>query len=335
MITSDKFGDLNYFPASSEFSHIVSELERYIETPEESSLKFDFRITSYLTKKTVELAYWAYSYSRNCITIKLLNKDLKVYSNFFGINSEDNFILLDDIKLFALTMNRFEKFNLYGFVEQEICRYILNKIKNKPKELILSTSSVKSRLRSNYLSLKQIQEGGPSQSRLDKLETEIVHYLSNFLLQQKAECEIYQHHILPLKIADIKLVFPWFEERLVKDLADSNKQFDYNVFSKLKATYHLSDKFLKLYLDELSKSSKRRTYYAIVTEESYKFVLNLLWNNRKGEEEFKHYCEILLNEFPDSISFSCPSNTSISEEQDSIIRPIFNKIVLEREAKGW
>lgn len=335
MITSDKFGDLNYFPASSEFSHIVSELERYIETPEESSLKFDFRITSYLTKKTVELAYWAYSYSRNCITIKLLNKDLKVYSNFFGINSEDNFILLDDIKLFALTMNRFEKFNLYGFVEQEICRYILNKIKNKPKELILSTSSVKSRLRSNYLSLKQIQEGGPSQSRLDKLETEIVHYLSNFLLQQKAECEIYQHHILPLKIADIKLVFPWFEERLVKDLADSNKQFEYNVFSKLKATYHLSDKFLKLYLDELSKSSKRRTYYAIVTEESYKFVLNLLWNNRKGEEEFKHYCEILLNEFPDSISFSCPSNTSISEEQDSIIRPIFNKIVLEREAKGW
>ena len=335
MITSDKFGDLNYFPASSEFSHIVSELERYIETPEESSLKFDFRITSYLTKKTVELAYWAYSYSRNCITIKLLNKDLKVYSNFFGINSEDNFILLDDIKLFALTMNRFEKFNLYGFVEQEICRYILNKIKNKTKELILSTSSVKSRLRSNYLSLKQIQEGGPSQSRLDKLETEIVHYLSNFLLQQKAECEIYQHHILPLKIADIKLVFPWFEERLVKDLADSNKQFDYNVFSKLKATYHLSDKFLKLYLDELSKSSKRRTYYAIVTEESYKFVLNLLWNNRKGEEEFKHYCEILLNEFPDSISFSCPSNTSISEEQDSIIRPIFNKIVLEREAKGW
>ena len=103
----------------------------------------------------------------------------------------------------------------------------------------------------------------------------------------------------------------------------------------MKATYHLSDKFLKLYLDELSKSSKRRTYYAIVTKESYKFILNLLWNNRKGEEEFKHYCEILLNEFPDSIRFSCPSNTSISEKQDSIVLPIFKKIVLEREAKGW
>ena len=155
------------------------------------------------------------------------------------------------------------------------------------------------------------------------------------MLQQEAENQIYKHHILPLKVADIKLVFPQFEERLVKDLADSNKQFDYNVFRKLKATYHLSDKFLKLYLDELSKSSKRRTYYAIVTKESYKFILNLLWNNRKGEEEFKHYCEILLNEFPDSIRFSCPSNTSISEKQDSIVLPIFKKIVLEREAKGW
>lgn len=330
MITSEKSGN-NYFPASSEFSHIVSELERYIETPDESSLKFDFKVTSILTKKTVELAYWAYSYSRNCITIKLLNKDLKVYNNFFGINSEDNFILLDDIKLFALTMNRFEKFNLYGFVEQEICKYILNKIKNKPKELILSTSTVKSKLRSNYLSLKQIQESGLSQSRPDKLETEIVHYLSNFLLQQKAECEIYQHHILPLKIADIKLVFPQFEERLAKFLANSNKQFDYNVFRKLKATYHLSDKFLKLYLDELSKSSKRRTYYAIVTEESYKFVLNLLWKTKKSGEEFKHYCEILLNELPESESYPCPLNTSLSEEQNSILRPIFDKIVLERK----
>jgi len=221
LITSDKSGDLNYFPASSEFSHIVTELEKYIETPEESSLIFDFKITNYLTKSTVQFAYWTYSYSRNCITIKLLNKDLKIYRNF-GVNSEDNFILLDDIKLFALTLRRFDKFNYEGFVEQEICDYILNKIKNKPKELILSTSSVKSRLRSNYLSLKQIQESGPSQSRLDKLETEIVHYLSNFLLQQKAECEIYQHHILPLKIADIKLVFPWFEERLAKFLANSN-----------------------------------------------------------------------------------------------------------------
>lgn len=334
MITSDKSGELNYFPASSEFSHIVAELERYIETPEESSLTFDFKITNYLTSWETQFAYWVYSYSRNCITIKLLNKDLKIYRNF-GVKSTDNFILLDDIKLFAVTWNRVTKFNSYGFVEQEICKYILNKIKNKPKELILSTSTVKSKLRSNYLSLKQIQESELSQSRLDKLESETVHYLSKFLLQQEAENQIYKHHILPLKVADIKLVFPRFEERLVKDLADSNKQFDYNVFSKLKATYHLSDKFLKLYLDELSKSSKRRTYYAIVTEESYKFVLNLLWNNRKGEEEFKHYCEILLNEFPDSISLSCPSNTSISEEQDSIIRPIFNKIVLEREAKGW
>ena len=330
MITSEKSGN-NYFPASSEFSHIVSELERYIETPDESSLKFDFKVTSILTKKTVELAYWAYSYSRNCITIKLLNKDLKVYNNFFGINSEDNFILLDDIKLFALTMNRFEKFNLYGFVEQEICKYILNKIKNKPKELILSTSTVKSKLRSNYLSLKQIQESGLSQSRLDKLENEIVHYLSKFFLQQEAENQIYKHHIFPLKVADIKLVFPQFEERLAKFLANSNKQFDYNVFRKLKATYHLSDKFLKLYLDELSKSSKRRTYYAIVTEESYKFVLNLLWKTKKSGEEFKHYCEILLNELPESESYPCPLNTSLSEEQNSILRPIFDKIVLERK----
>lgn len=333
MITSDK-SDNNYFPASSEFSHIVSELERYIETPEESSLTFNFKVTSILTPWLTQFAYWVYSYSQNCITIKLLNKDLKVY-NEFGVKSDSNFILLDDIKLFALTLSRLGKFNTEGFVEQEICKYILNKIKNKPKELILSTSTVKSKLRSNYLSLKQIQESGLSQSRLDKLESEIVHYLSKFLLQQEAENQIYKHHILPLKVADIKLVFPQFEERLVKDLADSNKQFDYNVFRKLKATYHLSDKFLKLYLDELSKSSKRRTYYAIVTKESYKFILNLLWNNRKGEEEFKHYCEILLNEFPDSIRFSCPSNTSISEKQDSIVLPIFKKIVLEREAKGW
>lgn len=83
LITSDKSGELNYFPASSEFSHIVAELEKYIETPEESSLTFDFKVTNILTKKTVELAYWAYSYSQNCITIKLLNKDLKVYNNFF------------------------------------------------------------------------------------------------------------------------------------------------------------------------------------------------------------------------------------------------------------
>jgi len=45
LITSEKSGN-NYFPASSEFSHIVSELERYIETPDESSLKFDFKVTS-------------------------------------------------------------------------------------------------------------------------------------------------------------------------------------------------------------------------------------------------------------------------------------------------
>lgn len=332
MITSDK-SDNNYFPASSEFSHIVTELERYIETPEESSLTFDFKVTSILTSWLTQFAYWTYSYSRNCITIKLLNKDLKVY-NEFGVKSDSNFILLDDVKLFALTLSRLCKFNTEGFVEQEICKYILNKIKNKPKELILSTSTVKSKLRSNYLSLKQIQESGLSQSRLDKLETEIVHYLSNFLLQQKAECEIYQHHILPLKIADIKLVFPWFEERLAKFLANSNKRFDYNIFRKLKTTYQLSDDFLKLYLDELLKSSKRRTYYAIVTKEAYKFVLNLLWNSKKNKKEFKHYCEILLNEFPNSLSFTCPLNTSLSEERDFIIRPIFDKIVLEREAEG-
>ena len=330
MITSDKSGELNYFPASSEFSHIVTELEKYIKTPEESSLTFDFKVTSILTPWLTQFVYWAYSYSQNCITIKLLNKDLKVY-NEFGVKSDSNFILLDDIKLFALTLSRFEKFNLYGFVEQEICKYILNKIKNKPKELILSTSTVKSKLRSNYLSLKQIQESGLSQSRLDKLENEIVHYLSKFLLQQEAENQIYKHHIFPLKVADIKLVFPQFEERLAKFLANSNKQFDYNVFRKLKATYHLSDKFLKLYLDELSKSSKRRTYYAIVTEESYKFVLNLLWKTKKSGEEFKHYCEILLNELPESESYPRPLNTSLSEEQNSILRPIFDKIVLERK----
>lgn len=330
MITSDKSGELNYFPASSEFSHIVTELEKYIETPEESSLTFDFKVTSILTPWLTQFAYWAYSYSQNCITIKLLNKDLKVY-NEFGVKSDSNFILLDDIKLFALTLSRLGKFNTEGFVEQEICRYILNKIKNKPKELILSTSTVKSKLRSNYLSLKQIQKSGLSQSRLDKLENEIVHYLSKFLLQQEAENQIYKHHIFPLKVADIKLVFPQFEERLTKFLANSNKQFDYNVFRKLKATYHLSDKFLKLYLDELSKSSKRRTYYAIVTEESYKFVLNLLWKTKKSGEEFKHYCEILLNELPESESYPCPLNTSLSEEQNSILRPIFDKIVLERK----
>lgn len=334
MITSDKSGDLNYFPASSEFSHIVAELEKYIENPEESNLTFDFKITSYLTSWETQFAYWVYSYSQNCITIKLLNKDLKIYRNF-GVKSTDNFILLDDIKLFAVTWNRVTKFNSYGFVETEICDYILNKIKNKPKELILSTSSVKSRLRSNYLSLKQIQESGLSQTRLDKLEGVIVHYLSNFLLQQKAENKIYRHHILPLKVTtDIKLVFPQFEEQLAKFLANSNKQFDYNVFRILKVTYQLSDDFLKFYLDELSKSSKRRTYYVSVTRETYKFVLNLLWNNKKNEKEFKHYCEILLNEFPDSNHFPCPLNTILSEEQDAIIRPIFDKIVLEREARG-
>ena len=333
MITSDKSGELNYFPASSEFSHIVAELERYIENPEESNLTFDFKITNYLMKETVPFAYWAYSYSRNCITIKLLNKDLKIYRNF-GLESGDDFILLDDIKLFALSLNRFDKFNLYGFVEQEICNYILNKIKNKPKELILSTSSVKSRLRSNYLSLKQIQDEGLSQTRLDKLESEIVNYLSQFLLQQKDECQIYRHHILPLKIADIKSVFPKFEKRLAEFLANSNKQFDYNVFGKLKVTYQLSDDFLKFYLDELSKTSKRRTYYVAVTRGTYKFVFNLLWNNKENEEEFKHYCEIFLNQFPNSEWFACPLNTILSEEQDSIIRSTFDKIVLEREAEG-
>lgn len=333
MITSDKSGELNYFPASSEFSHIVTELEKYIKTPEESSLTFDFKVTSILTPWLTQFAYWAYSYSQNCITIKLLNKDLKVY-NEFGVKSDSNFILLDDIKLFALTLSRLGKFNTEGFVEQEICKYILNKIKNKPKELILSTSSVKSRLRSNYLSLKQIQDEGLSQTRLDKLESEIVNYLSQFLLQQKAECQIYQHHILPLKIADIKSVFPKFEKRLAEFLANSNKQFDYNVFGKLKVTYQLSDDFLKFYLDELSKTSKRRTYYVAVTRGTYKFVFNLLWNNKENEEEFKHYCEIFFNQFPNSEWFASPLNTILSEEQDSIIRPIFDKIVLEREAEG-
>lgn len=334
MITSDKSGELNYFPASSEFSHIVTELEKYIETPEESSLTFDFKVTSILTPWLTQFAYWAYSYSQNCITIKLLNKDLKVY-NEFGVKSDSNFILLDDIKLFALTLSRLGKFNTEGFVEQEICKYILNKIKNKPKELILSTSTVKSKLRSNYLSLKQIQESGLSQIRLDNLESEIVHYLSKFLLQQKAECEIYQHHILPLRVSNIKSVFPQFEKRLAEFLANSNKQFDYNAFRELKITYQLSDDFLKLYLDELLKSSKKRTYYAIVTKEAYKFVLNFLWRNKESKDNFKHYCEIFLNQLPNSEYFTCPLNTSISEEQDFIIRSIFDKIVLERKARGW
>ena len=89
-----------------------------------------------------------------------------------------------------------------------------------------------------------------------------------------------------------------------------------------------------MYLDELLKSSKRRIHYAIVTKEAYKFVLNLLWRNKESEDDFKHYCEIVLNQFPNSLSFTCPLNTILSEEQDSIIRSIFDKIVLEREARG-
>ena len=251
MITSDKSGDLNYFPASSEFSHIVTELEKYIETPEESSLIFDFKITNYLTKSTVQFAYWTYSYSRNCITIKLLNKDLKIYRNF-GVNSEDNFILLDDIKLFALTLRRFDKFNYEGFVEQEICDYILNKIKNKPKELILSTSSVKSRLRSNYLSLKQIQNGDLSQSDLDKLETEIVEYLSKIFVIDPVRLRFTPEMIVHLKIADLKTVFPNFEERLVDKIASSILGVNVNNCKNLKTNYNLSDDFLKLCLRNYS-----------------------------------------------------------------------------------
>lgn len=250
MITSEK-SDNNYFPASSEFSHIVAELEKYIENPEESSLTFDFKITSYLTPWLTQFAYWAYSYSRNCITIKLLNKDLRVYNNV-GVKSEDNFILLDDIKLFALTLARLGKFNTEGFVEQEICDYILNKIKNKPKELILSTSSVKSRLRSNYISLKQIQKGDLSQSDLDKLETEIVEYLSKIFVIDPIRLRFTPEMIVPLKIADLKTVFPNFEERLVDKIASSILGVNVNNCKKLKTGYNLSDDFLKLCLRNYS-----------------------------------------------------------------------------------
>ena len=329
MITSDK-SDNNYFPASSEFSHIVAELERYIETPEESSLTFNFKVTSILTPWLTQFAYWAYSYSQNCITIKLLNKDLKVY-NEFGVKSDSNFILLDDIKLFALTMNRFEKFNLYGFVEQEICRYILNKIKNKPKELILSTSTVKSKLRSNYLSLKQIQDGELSQTKLREIEDGIVNYLSTILLQKNEKSSVGKSAILPLRITNIQDLLPQFEKRLTNFLADSNKQLDYNLFIELKGTYQLSDDFLKLYLDELLKSSKRKTYYVIVTEETYKFLLELLWNNKSNKEEFEHYCKILLNEIYNPQKLLQYWKEIIPTEQFSIVSSISNEIELKRE----
>ena len=332
MITSEKSD--NYFPASSEFSHIVSELEKYIETPEESSLTFDFKVTSILTKKTVGLAYWADSYSRNCITIKLLNKDLKVYNNFFEINSEDNFILLDDIKLFALTMNRFEKFNLYGFVEQEICRYILNKIKNKPKELILSTSTVKSKLRSNYLSLKQIQEGGLSQSRLKEIEDDILNYLSQLLLRKNgSNGDREKYSILPLKVTNVKNLFPKFEEQLAKILANSNQQLEYNLFVELKETYQLSDDFLKLYLDEFLNVPDKK-WYVVMTEETYKFLLDLFWSTKTSEDEFKHYFKILINELQKPKRLLRYWRGIIPTEQFSIVSSISNEIELKREAEG-
>lgn len=150
-------------------------------------------------------------------------------------------------------------------------------------------------------------------------------------MQQKAECKIYQHHILPLRVSNIKSVFPQFEKRLAEFLANSNKQFDYNAFRELKVTYQLSNDFLKLYLDELLKSSKRRTHYAVVTEETYKFLLDLLWNNKINKEEFEHYCKISLNEIHNSKKLLQYWRKNIPNEQLSIVSSISNEIELERE----
>lgn len=108
------------------------------------------------------------------------------------------------------------------------------------------------RLKYNYISLKQIQNGDLSQSDLDKLETEIVEYLSKIFVIDPVRLRFTPEMIVPLKIADLKTVFPNFEERLVDKIASSILGVNVNNCKNLKTNYNLSDDFLKLCLRNYS-----------------------------------------------------------------------------------
>lgn len=74
MNKNDKI-NLTYFPGVSELAYIISELEKYIDHPKKSSLKFDFEIKHFLKDWGIKSIQWVYSYSQNCITLKMVNSN--------------------------------------------------------------------------------------------------------------------------------------------------------------------------------------------------------------------------------------------------------------------
>ena len=243
--------NLTYFPGVSELAHIISELEKYIDHPKKSSLKFDFEIKHFLKDWGIKSIQWVYSYSQNSITLKMVNSN-GVALKRLGLHSPHNIVLMDDIQLFSLSDTMLKKLTSDNFDNVEICHYLLEKVNVRLKNILSSSAEMSYRLKYNYISLKQIQNGDLSQSDLDKLETEIVEYLSKIFVIDPVRLRFTPEMIVPLKIADLKTVFPNFEERLVDKIASFILGVNVNNCKNLKTNYNLSDDFLKLCLRNYS-----------------------------------------------------------------------------------
>lgn len=169
-----------------------------------------------------------------------------------GLHSPYNIVLMDDIQLFNLSDTMLRKLTSDNFDNVEICHYLLEKVNGRLKNILSSLAGMDYRLKYNYISLKQIQNGDLSQSDLNKLENEIVEYLSKIFTIDLVRLHFAPELIVPLKIADLKTVFPNFEERLVDKIASSILGVDMDICKNLKTGYQLSDDFLKLCLRNYS-----------------------------------------------------------------------------------
>lgn len=243
--------NLTYFPGVSELAHIVSELEKYINHPKKSSLKFDFEIKHFLKNWGIKSIQWVYSYSQNCITLKMVHSN-GVALKQLSLHSPYNIVLMDDIQLFSLSDTMLRKLTSDNFDNVEICHYLLEKVNGRLKNILSSPTGMDYRLKYNYISLKQIQNGDLSQSDLNKLENEIVEYLSKIFVVDPVRLHFTPEIIIPLKIADLKTVFPNFEEKLTDKIASSILGVNVNNCKNLKTSYKLSDDFLKLCLRNYS-----------------------------------------------------------------------------------
>lgn len=129
---------------------------------------------------------------------------------------------------------------------------MLEKVNGRLKNILSSPAEMSYRLKYNYISLKQIQNGDLFPSDLNKLEDEIVEYLSKIFTIDPVRRHFTPEIIVPLKIADLKTVFPNFEEKLANKIASSILGVDVNNCKNLKTGYNLSDDFLKLCLRNYS-----------------------------------------------------------------------------------